>query len=256
VHTTVIARAGCHYKCTILRLVTLFSILAIALTGCASSNVSRDAASNVDMGLDNANKLGTNFADGDVVESYQNSSQRSKGAMLGGAVGAVAGVASSSVAVIPGAMVGMILGATYGSYIDSQSSVADQLTNRGATIIELGDQLLVVIPSARIFEGMTDKIKPPAYSTLNLLAAYINQYPNTLVKISAYTDDIGEKSINLALSKQQAAKVVHYLTADKVNTRVLYAEGFGGTNLVMKNTEEWGKSDNYRLEVTLEKLDV
>ncbi len=231
-------------------------VLAIALSGCASSKVSRDVSANVDIGINNTNKLSENFSNGDVIESYQNSSNATKGALLGGATGMLAGAASSTVGFVPGAVVGAILGASYGSYIDSQATIEDQLTNRGATIIVLGDQIMVVIPSARIFEGMTDKIKTPAYSTLNLLTAYINQYPNVMVKISAYTDDIGEKKVNLAVSDQQAQKVLRYLTANNLNTRLLYAQGFGGTNLVMKNPEDWGRSDNYRLEITMEKLYV
>jgi outer membrane protein OmpA-like peptidoglycan-associated protein len=234
----------------------LILALMTALTSCASSNVSRTAASNADMGFDNAEKLGTKFSNGDVVESYQNSSQAAKGALLGGAAGALTGAASSSVGFVPGMLTGMIVGASYGAYIDSQSTVGDQLENRGATIVELGDQILLVIPSARIFEGMTDSIKPQGYSTLNLATAYLNKYTTTLVKISAYTDDIGEQSSNLALSKQQAHRVERYFVSNGLNTRVLYADGYGGRNLVMKNTEEWGRSDNYRIEITLEKLAV
>ena len=235
---------------------SLLSLLIIGLTSCASSNVSRDAASNVDMGMSNARKMGDSFSSGDIAESYQNSSQAAKGALLGGAAGAVIGAASTSVGFVPGTIAGAIFGASYGAYIDSQSSVADQLTNRGATIVELGDQIMVAIPSERLFDGMSDKIKPPAYSTLNLLTAYLGSYKTQLVKISAYTDDIGSRSANLALSKQQANSVERYLIANGVNTRVLYANGYGGTNLVVKNTEDWGKSDNYRIEVTMEKLEV
>lgn len=233
-------------------LITLFALL----TGCASSNVSRDTAAKVDMGFDNANKVGSSIGNGDFVESWNNSSLTTRGAVLGGGAGAIAGYATSSVGLFPGLMVGTVLGAAYGNYFDSEASLADQLTNRGATVVELGDQILVVLPSARIFDGMTATIKPQAYSTLNLLTQYINGYTKTLVKISAYTDDIGEQSVNLALSKQQAHSVERYLASNHLNARLLYADGFGGSNLVMRNTRDWGKSDNYRLEITLEKLDA
>ena len=238
------------------RVVSLLIILFMLLSGCASSNVSREAAKNVDMGKNNANSLGSNFGGGDVVESYQNSSSAAKGAVFGGAAGALVGATTSSVGVFPGVAVGMVLGAAYGSYIDSESTLSDQLINRGAVIVVLGDQILIVVPSERIFSGMTPKFKTQAYSTMNLLTLYINSYTKMLVKISAYTDDIGERSVNLALSKQQAHAVERYLVANRVNARLLYADGFGGTNLVTQNCDAWGKSDNYRLEITMEKLDV
>lgn len=252
-----VVAAQTRFVFTTLQTYTVF-LLVISFTllsGCASSKVSRDAASNVDMGFNNANKLGSSFAGGDIVESYQNASQATKGAILGGGAGMIAG-ATSSIGFVPGALVGALMGASYGAYIESESTLSDRLTNRGATIVELGDQILVVVPSKRIFDGMTASIKPQAYSTLNLLSAFIDSYTTMLVKISAYTDDVGEKSVNLALSMQQAHAVERYLAAKHVNTRVLYSSGFGGTNLITRSTVGWGSSDNYRLEITMEKLDV
>lgn len=237
--------------------IVLITAFIITLAGCASSNVSRDVASNADMGFSNADRMGSEFSSGDIAESYQNSNQATKGAILGGTAGLLVGAAAtSSVGVIPGMAAGAILGASYGAYIDSQTTLADQLINRGATIIQLGDQIMVVIPSERLFVGMSDEIKPQGYSTLNLLTVYVNQYTKMLVKVTAYTDDIGERSVNVALSKQQAKKVSRYLTANGIDARLLYADGLGPANLVERNTTDWGKSDNYRIEVTLEKLDV
>lgn len=236
--------------------IALISIFATVLVGCASSNVSRTAASNADMGFHNADKMGSDFTNGDFPESYQNTSNATKGLVLGGATGALVGFTSSSVGIVPGMVTGAILAASYGAYIDSQSTLQDQLINRGATIIVLGDQILVAIPSDRLFVGMTDTIKPQAYPTLDLLTQYLNQYQKTLIKVSAYTDDIGDKAVNVALSKQQARKVEHYLSVNGTDARLLYAEGYGPANLVTKNTTDWGKSDNYRIEITLEKLDA
>lgn len=254
-HSARTSRSDSLFLCAGMRSVSLLIVFVAFLSGCASSNVSRHAASNIDMGVDNAQKMGSNFSNGDIAESYQNTSQATKGAMLGGTAGALAGY-STAVGFIPGAVAGAILGASYGSYIDSEATLSDQLTNRGATIVELGDQILVVLQSARIFNGMTDRIKPQGYSTLNLVTNYLNSYTTTMIKISAYTDDIGEQRVNLALSRQQARAIEKYFAAKGVNTRLLYSEGFGGTNLVMKNTLDWGKSDNYRIEITMEKLEV
>ncbi len=236
--------------------VFLLSIISIGLFSCASSNVSRTAAANVDKGSNNAQKLGDDLTGGDIVDSYQNSSQMAKGALLGGAAGAVVGAATTSVGFLPGLAVGTVFGASYGSYIDSETTLADQLLNRDVNVIELGDQLMVVVPSSRIFDGQSDKIKPTAYTTLNLIATYINSHTTELVKIAAYTDDIGTPSRNVALTRMQAKSVEKYLVATGVNTRVLYAEGYGGTNLIAKNTAEWGSSDNYRIEITMEKREV
>jgi outer membrane protein OmpA-like peptidoglycan-associated protein len=232
--------------------VTLLSLLLIV--SCASSEVSRDAASNVDMGVKNAKNMADGMSSGDIADSYQNSSQAAKGAIIGGSAGAVTGSMASGIGGIAGAVVGAVMGASYGSYIDSNASLQDQLINRGANIIVLGDQVLVVIPSARIFAPYTSNIKPSAYSTLDNLADYINKYDKTLVKISAYTNKFGSKDSDLALSQQQANNVSKYLTRSGVDARVRFAEGYGATHFVSNVDSEWGEGDNYRIEITLEKL--
>jgi len=231
----------------------LFLLMSLILSGCASSDVSRDAAANVDLGVQNARNLIS--TDGSIADTYQNANQATKGAILGGTAGAVTGALVSPIGVLPGAAAGVIFGASYGSYIDSNMSLQDQLENRGATIVVLGDQILVVIPSARLFDAWTSTLKPQAYSTLRLVSRFINGYTKMLVKVSAYTSDTGSSSVDLALSQQQADAVSKTLLASGIDARLLYAVGQGSSHLVMKNTGEWD-SDNYRIEITLEKLYV
>lgn len=225
------------------------------LTGCASSNVSRDVSSGVDMGVQNAKNLYDGATGGDLTDSYQNTSQATKGALLGGVAGAATGLMSSSVGFLPGTAVGAILGASYGAYIDSNANIEDKLINRGVNVVVLGDQVLIVVPSARLFNPMTSKINFSAYSTLDLVICYINCYTKMLVKIAAFTNDMGSCCINRALSDQQARAVAKYFTDNGIDARLLYASGYGGSHLVDSNSKGWD-SDNYRIEITLEKLHV
>ncbi|HEX4044923.1 MAG TPA: OmpA family protein [Gammaproteobacteria bacterium] len=234
----------------------LLVMLAI-LTGCASSNVTRDVTANVDTGVQNVKNIADNAANSNFADSYQNTSQATKGAILGGAAGAITGAFyAGSIGVIPGAATGLILGASYGSYIDANTSLRDQLENRGVNLVELGDQILIVVPSARLFFPQTANIKPQAYSTLNMLVQYINQYTKTLVKVAGYTSASGSPEIDLALSQQQAKHVAKFLLVSGVDARILFAEGYGGSRLIAKNSLNWDSSDNYRIEITLEKLYV
>jgi outer membrane protein OmpA-like peptidoglycan-associated protein len=204
------------------------------------------------MGVENAKNM-SDFGDSDLSESFQNSSQATKGAILGGAAGAIGGALVSGVGVLPGTAGGVILGASYGSYIDSQTTLQDQLDNRGVNVIVLGDQILIVISSSRIFNDSSPKMKAQGYSTMHLVARFINQYTKMLVKVSVYTSYSGSKRLDLALSEQQAEQVARALESSGVDARVLYAAGYGGTHFVARNTSDW-RSENYRIEITLEKL--
>ncbi len=237
-------------------LLSLLAMSCFILAGCASSDVSRDAASNIDYGVQNTRSMIDGTVGGNFADSYQNASQRAKGVMLGGTAGAVTGALASGIGIVPGAAIGAVLGGSYGTYIDSYSSIKDQLENRGATVVVLGDQILIALPSARIFQPYSSTIKPDAYSTLNLTARYINGYTKMLVKVSAYTSSTGSRTVDLSLSQEQAQNVAKFLQAAGVDARVLYAMGYGGTHLVQQNSKGWDESDNYRIEITLEKLYV
>jgi len=242
-------------KRSILGLLT--SVLMLIFTGCASSGVQRNAANNVDSVTDTSKDTFSGSGDSSISDSYQNSSQMTKGAIIGGAAGAVTGALyPSSIGLLPGTAGGALLGAMYGAYIDAHTTIEDKLENRGATVIVLGDQMMIILPSSRIFIDGTSEVKSSAYSTLQLVAVYINNYTKTLVKVSAYTNDTGSKRVDLALSKEQAAHVAKVLQIYGVNARMLYAEGYGGTNLVERNSRDWNNSDNYRVVITFEKLVV
>lgn len=237
----------------------LFVPIMLTLCSCASSNVSRTASSNVDLGRENAARLSREATAGDFPGTYQNMSQRTKGAILGGAAGGAAGgLLGSSVGTIPGAIAGVLLGASYGAYIDSESSLKDKLENRGAIIVELGDRILIVFPSVRLFEEMSPQLKANAYSTLTMTAHYINRFTKMLVKVGVYTNEesAAKDTVNRVIAQQQADAVADALLSGGVNARLLYAIGYGNKNYVESTELSWDESLNYRVEITLEKLYV
>lgn len=224
--------------------------LAFFLQGCASSDLSRNAASGIDSGRVYRDR---SF---DIVNGYQNTNQATKGAVIGGVTGGLVGGFTNGIGAFPGAATGAILGGSLGAYIDAHTTLADRLENRGVKIVVLGDQVMIVIPSNRLFDEMTANILHTAYSTLDLVAELIGNYANMSVRIAAYTNDVGSDRVNRSLSREQAINVQKYLWRRGVNTRLLYAVGNGATNLVDKAELDWRNSWNYRIEITLEKLPV
>lgn len=143
-----------------------------------------------------------------------------------------------------------------GVYQHSSEAVKDSLQGQGATVVVLGDQILIVIPSSQLFRSGTSTIKPPGYKILSTTVQYINRFNTMLVKVAAYTNDTGSECVDLELSHQQAKNVAKVLLGYGIDARVLFSEGYGGTHLVAKNSLDWDHSANYRIEITLEKLYV
>ncbi|OGT38597.1 MAG: hypothetical protein A3F12_06905 [Gammaproteobacteria bacterium RIFCSPHIGHO2_12_FULL_38_14] len=238
----------CHLFSAILLILS-----CVILSACASSNVSRDVSANVNEGVQNTKTIFSGTGSYDVTQSYGNASQTTKGAIIGGVAGAVASTFSSGISFFPATATGVILGATYGKYLDANMTLQDQLENRGVTVIVLGDQILIAVPSVQLFEPMTATVKPQSYSTIALIAKFVNQYTTMLVKVSGHTAMSGSDTTDIALSKQQAERIAKLLLDSGVNARLLYAEGRGGEHLVVSNALAWNESMNYRIEITLEK---
>ncbi len=230
-------------------------LIMLLLAGCASSSVSRHAATQFDRVTADSSSVFDGTGESSLSDSYQNSSQMAKGAVMGGAAGAIAG-SVTQVGFFTGAAGGLLFGGVLGAYLDAHANLADQLTNRRVMVVVLGDQILLELPSRHMFNGMTAKLNPYAFSTLDLVAQFISRYPNRSVQISAYTNASRPERIYKALSQEQAESVMKYLWRRGINTRLLSATGYGGQKLVEENSADWNKGENYRIEITLEKLPV
>lgn len=223
----------------------------ITLQGCAHSSAQREAESNVDLGHINMENSWNNGG-GSFSTGYQNTSQTTKGMLIGGAGGALAGGFTSGIGVIPGAATGAILGGALGAYIDHYTTSADRLENRHAKVFVLGDQVMIILPSEHIFDNQTPNIQPNAYSTLDLVAQLISRSPNMSVRVVTYSDS-GPPNVTRSLTREQSNSIVKYLSRRGVNTRMIYAVGGGSTNPV----SPLGSGDcgeNNRVEITLEKM--
>ncbi|HEY1610547.1 MAG TPA: OmpA family protein [Paraburkholderia sp.] len=71
--------------------------------------------------------------------------------------------------------------------------------------------------------------------------------PVTL-EVAGYSDNVGDKDMNLALSKQRAQAVRAYLVAHGVDPATLHAEGYGEANPVDTNDTGSGRFHNRRIE--------
>lgn len=237
-----------------IKLSLLISSLLL-LQSCASSDYSRSTANQLDnmyLGTGDAiNQLGK----GTLSDAYENADQTTRGVFIGGAAGALVG-SMSGFGIVPGAAGGAVFGGIIGYFVERHSTIIDQLENRGVKVFVIGDQMMLVLPSAQIFQNRTPKINPQSFDTLNLIATLLNDYTvNMLVKISAYTNECGFPiPVSLSLSQQQADSLERYLWL-RVKTRLMTAKGYDGANPVdMRFKKPWSASDNYRVEITLEML--
>jgi OOP family OmpA-OmpF porin len=83
------------------------------------------------------------------------------------------------------------------------------------------------------------------------IARILNAYPQASVQIAGYTDNTGNETDNLALSRGRAEAVMNALRENGAPAANLTAEGFGSQNPVADNSTEAGRARNRRVTLSV-----
>ena len=97
------------------------------------------------------------------------------------------------------------------------------------------------------FETDSATLRPQSREQLATIAAILKAYPSVSVKIGGYTDNSGDASANLALSRSRAQTVANQLRDLGVASSRLDAEGYGNQHPIADNTTADGRARNRRV---------
>ncbi len=183
-----------------------------------------------------------------------NASKRTKGAIIGGAVGAATGAIASkknkAVSIILGASIGGIAGGLIGDYMDRQ---AEEIRKdlEGARVERVDEGIVVTFESGLLFDFDEFSLKPETRENLYRLSNTLQKYSETDVHILGHTDNIGNPSYNLTLSQNRAEAVRNYLVVSNVSQKRLEIQGFGESDPIATNDTKTGRQNNRRVEITI-----
>lgn len=90
-----------------------------------------------------------------------------------------------------------------------------------------------------------------SYPILDQLAELLKQYPQTLVEISAHTDNQGTALGQTALTQAKAEAVIQYLLTKGIDLKQITAQGYGASRPLASNEDEAGRTRNRRVELTV-----
>ncbi len=100
------------------------------------------------------------------------------------------------------------------------------------------------------FETGKSSIKPSSYASLDRLAEMLKTRGFSL-KLGGHTDNVGNATKNMALSKDRAESVKQYLVNQGANPSRIEAVGYGSTQPIASNKTKAGKQKNRRVEFTI-----
>lgn len=182
-------------------------------------------------------------------------------AAIGGMIGAVAGGVTGhqindNNGRYVGAVVGALAGAAIGNYMDQQQrQLQQQMQGTGVNVTRVNEGTLQLnIPGDVLFATNQYQIQPNFYQTLNSVAQTMNQYPQTVVHVYGYTDNVGNANYNQGLSERRANSAAQYLSSQGVNPQRIVVRGYGENYPRASNANANGRQQNRRVEIFIKAI--
>lgn len=130
------------------------------------------------------------------------------------------------------------------SELQQQLAALQALPTERGMMMTLGDVL---------FEPGKVDLQSAAFERLDLLAAFMNRYPDQKLLIDGYTDSRGSDEINQRLSEQRAEAVKVYLIIQSVDSSRITTVGYGKQSPIADNATAEGRQRNRRVEIIISK---
>lgn len=135
---------------------------------------------------------------------------------------------------------------------DDCPDVFGPMSNHGCPVIKKADSVVLKLAFDNLeFETGKAIIRTSSDSSLNLLANLMIKNATWKLKLSGYTDNVGDRNDNIILSKNRAEAVKAYLVAKGVKPEAIATEWFGPDNPVATNDTPEGRQKNRRVEMHL-----
>ena len=197
----------------------------------------------------------------DPYTGEQKTSNATFGALIGAVAGAALGAATGKDAkdrrkrALIGAGAGGLTGAAVGGYMDRQEAkMREKLKGTGVSVTRNGDNITLNMPGNITFPTGGSDISADFYKVLDGVGIVVQEFDKTLIVIAGHTDNVGSDTNNQALSERRSASVGRYLGGKGVNGQRIITTGFGESSPVASNDAPDGRSQNRRVEVTLEPI--
>jgi len=110
---------------------------------------------------------------------------------------------------------------------------SEKITANSTAIVSLGAGVANALNYQQVetadvtFAFDQSTLTPEGMAVLDQVAAKMAQLPRAVVELSGFTDPIGSKNYNLALSRRRAEAVERYLVRQKVPLRQIHIVGLG-----------------------------
>ena len=135
--------------------------------------------------------------------------------------------------------IGAIVGGGVGYYMDTQEAkLRKQLRSTGVSVQRDGDNINLIMPGNITFPTDGRDLRADFYPILDSVALVVEEYNQTIVAISGYTDSTGSDAYNQTLSEDRAKSVGDYLMNKNINVARIETVGFGEQTRLPATTQK------------------
>lgn len=128
------------------------------------------------------------------------------------------------------------------------------LHKKGVQIIEIGQNVIILLPVDRLFELGCPTLRESGYETLCILACFLKTYPHVPLYISGHTDNVAASYYNCWISDAQAQMVQAYLWTRGFHFKALSATGCGEYKPIANQLTVAGNAANRRIEIRMRRV--
>jgi len=129
-------------------------------------------------------------------------------------------------------------------------TIIDPVADAAAVTQRFSQALARIDTSSVAFQPGSISFTAGSDPALEQIAALMNTYPATRIRIEGHTDDTGPEKVNLRLSRERAQAVANYLVNRGVSDSRLIANGYGSTQPLVNATTESARARNRRIEIS------
>jgi outer membrane protein OmpA-like peptidoglycan-associated protein len=113
------------------------------------------------------------------------------------------------------------------------------------------DKIKISNYSTLYFSQSSYELNTYSKSTLDSISLYLSTHPSILITVTGYTDNVGEKDLNVILSEYRARTVANYLRQKGVHPNKISVKWHGPDSPVSSNELEKNKIKNRRVVINL-----
>lgn len=140
-----------------------------------------------------------------------------------------------------------------------KKTLDDQLRGTGVTAKIRDDEIVLSLPSMKLFDPGQHTLKPKAKTMLTKVSKAIKtQLPTATVRVEGHTDNQPIRKqkdrfkSNWELSAARASSVLHYLVDNcRMDPKKVYMAGLGEYHPIANNTSPAGRQKNRRVELII-----